>query len=259
MTQLPPLGVTNLVGASFSAFSKHYLPLLLAAFIPILVVQLIANAMMPMIFEDFLANPADPTAMFGTSYFLFLAGTTIFSILHLGFLMIVAGQILQGNASNVGEAVMTVLKRGFVLVALTVVMYVCAALGFVLLIIPGIVLMAAWSLAMPAVIFEGKGFEALGYSAQLTKEYRWPIIGGMVLLFVAMAVVSLVIQYGLGIGIAAANQLDALLGQPIWIVAINAVIGAAFMTVMSLFTVLLYTRLKDIKEGGAAGAEDVFS
>jgi hypothetical protein len=59
-------------------------------------------------------------------------------------------------------------------------------LGFVALIVPGFILMVAWSVASPVLITEAKSpMQALGRSRELCRGYFWPILGLLIVTLVA--------------------------------------------------------------------------
>ena len=59
-------------------------------------------------------------------------------------------------------------------------------LGFLALIVPGFILMVAWSVASPVLIMEAKSpMQALGRSRDLCKGYFWPILGLLIVTIVA--------------------------------------------------------------------------
>lgn len=80
-------------------------------------------------------------------------------------------------------------------------------LGFILLIVPGIWLAVTWSVAIPALMFEGVGgIEALRRSFGLVRGRWWPTFGALlvsvIMLVVVLLVVGLIfgaIESGLGV------------------------------------------------------------
>jgi len=71
---------------------------------------------------------------------------------------------------------------------LTLVLLVCA---FLALVVPGIWLYAAWSVATPALLIEGlRGRRALGRSFRLVRGRWWPVAGVLVVAAVMVALVS---------------------------------------------------------------------
>ncbi|SON52559.1 hypothetical protein [Vibrio tapetis] len=70
--------------------------------------------------------------------------------------------------------------------------YLCAGLGimfgFILLVIPGLIIMSRLCIAEYYCLFEGKtAMDSLQASWQKTKEYQWPILGGYLLVMIVQA------------------------------------------------------------------------
>ncbi|MGB0900426.1 hypothetical protein [Halocynthiibacter sp.] len=248
MSQLPPLGVTNLVGASFSVLSKKYLPLLITACVLSLVIGFSINALTPILY-----GTGGVTGDFAFYLISLALGT-----LQVAIQVLVCAQIVRGEPIDIGSCISHALTCLAPLVVLSMVTYLCVLAGAMLLIIPGLLIAAMWAVLIPAVLFEGAGFGGLGVSAYLTREYRWPIIGAGILIFGLMFVVFLVMLFAIGFNAIAAPS-ELLLAEPVWFVALESLVTAVFQAISSLFSVLLYTRLKDIKEGGSGNVEEVFA
>jgi uncharacterized membrane protein len=79
---------------------------------------------------------------------------------------------------------------------------IALAIGFILLIIPGLILMVIWSVVAPVTVLERPGpFAAFGRSRELVRGNGWQVFGVIVLVFVAVAVLSLaagLVASGLG-------------------------------------------------------------
>ncbi len=77
--------------------------------------------------------------------------------------------------------------------------YLCAGLGimfgFILLVIPGLIIMSRLCIAEYYCLFEGKtALDSLQASWQRTKEYQWPILGGYLLVMIVQALPVLAID-----------------------------------------------------------------
>lgn len=60
-------------------------------------------------------------------------------------------------------------------------------LGWVLFLVPGLILITMWSAALPALVSEGQGVIAsFGRSRALTKGYRWTIFGTLIVALIIM-------------------------------------------------------------------------
>ena len=67
-------------------------------------------------------------------------------------------------------------------------------LGMLLLIVPGLILMTMWYVAVPACVVEGTGpVRSLGRSRELTAGYRWKMFGLILLVIVISVIGSMVV------------------------------------------------------------------
>jgi hypothetical protein len=76
------------------------------------------------------------------------------------------------------------------------------AIGFVLLIVPGLILITIWAVVAPAIVVEDAGvIGAFGRSRELVRGHGWPVFGSIVLAYLAVLIVSYV-SAGIGDAIA---------------------------------------------------------
>jgi hypothetical protein len=69
------------------------------------------------------------------------------------------------------------------------------AIGLVLLIVPGLVLLTWWSLIVPVIVLEGKEMgEAFSRSRQLVRGHGWTVFGVVVISAILSAIASGIIQ-----------------------------------------------------------------
>jgi hypothetical protein len=72
---------------------------------------------------------------------------------------------------------------------------IAIAIGFVLLIVPGLILLTIWAVIVPVIVLERTGvFDAFGRSRQLVKGNGWQVFGVIVVVFLITFVVRAVIQ-----------------------------------------------------------------
>ena len=126
-----------------------------------------------------------------------------------------------------------------------------------LLIVPGVILALAWSMAVPVAVEERLGVvRSFGRSLVLTRHYRWAILLS-VLTIGALGVLALAVWLIVFAGIAllipaAAAPLSELLVQPVSL--------AGLTLISALGSASIYYELKLIKEGpGPVEAADVFA
>lgn len=125
------------------------------------------------------------------------------------------------------------------------------AFGYLLLVVPGLILTTMWLAAVPAEIVERKGFSALNRSAELTRGHRWVIFG----LLVAFGLASWLLS-AIG-GLAAI----ALAGASTRALPFLAQAGVEVVTSLlgAVGTAALYRELKESADGPEVSAvADVF-
>jgi len=138
-------------------------------------------------------------------------------------------------------------------------------LGFILLIVPGIILALMWYVAVPVMIVEKTGvMGAFGRSAELTSGNKWWILLTVIVLGLIGAVVSaLILAVSLIFGVPTQ---DAIIMQgaataPLILYAAANGVATAFSTLIGAVGVAaVYYELRYIKEGiEAESIGDVFS
>ncbi|UDF04912.1 hypothetical protein [Asticcacaulis sp. AND118] len=138
-----------------------------------------------------------------------------------------------------------------IVTALCMLMNIC---GFLLLIIPGIILMQATSVACTAYVAEG-GIGIIGAikrSFALTRDNRWALLG----LFICVGVLQGVLT---GIAEAPLEYVGQELAQPVFL-AVSGLINAMGDVFTLVFSVAAYVCLREAKEGKPAeSAADVFA
>jgi hypothetical protein len=69
------------------------------------------------------------------------------------------------------------------------------AIGFVLIIVPGLILLTFWSLIVPSIVIGGAGaFESFGRSWHTVRGYAWNVFGTFVVVFLILIVGEIVIS-----------------------------------------------------------------
>jgi uncharacterized membrane protein len=117
--------------------------------------------------------------------------------------------------------------------------------GFILLFVPGCILVAMWSVSFPVLIAEDVGvIGAFGRSRALTKGSRWKIFLLLLLLLVAVYVVFGVVLAGVGFqfGSVAAATSTSLALQ-----IVMGLLGAVFALGNNALLVAIYGELIDLK------------
>ncbi len=161
---------------------------------------------------------------------------------------------LNGRRAGFAECLTTGLKRMLPLVALGLISTLAIGLGFLLLIVPGVMLATRWAVAAPALVAERVSIMgALGRSAELGRNNRWRIFW----LFVVWLILNAMIE-GAFTGIMAllAGAFMQFGEAAIWIyLCIYGVYAAIAAMIPAAGAAALYTELRTIKEG--ASTEDL--
>ena len=112
------------------------------------------------------------------------------------------------------------------------------------LLVPGVWLLSVWCCVTPAIIIENKDYNCFNRSAQLTKEYRWPCAGVFVIVGICSFIPLMVVNWLNVFGFASTEFASAS------VFILLQIIAMAFFTAMTgICTALIYTRLREIKEG----------
>lgn len=261
---LPPLGVGGLISRSFSILFKRFLLLVGLALVVQLLFALI-NFLAPGLFAPQTVDPV--TGAFDTDALpalgaAALLGMIVYAIVQ-AVLTLAAYDAATEQPTRVGSYFGAVFRNIVPLLIVSVLSAIAIYIGLALLIVPGLWLAAVLSVVVPVIVIEGAGFGAFGRSARLTKEYRWPIVGLLILVFliffgvtVLLGLLSLAV---LGIEGTAAAALASQTGEwttsAIVYLLVNAVFGSITYAFLAVSVAALFARLKEIKEG--VGVEDL--
>ena len=157
--------------------------------------------------------------------------------------------IQTGSAPGVNEAYRWGLSKIPKLALAAFVAYILTLFGFVLLIIPGIILSIAFFLVYPVAIFEkGSAVDALRRSSKLTRGRRWNIFGATFIIGILVGVISLAI--GAVVGIFAVN------GIIFWPLSIAvAIVGDILGEALSVASLVIYLGILRALESGRSVIE----
>ena len=123
-------------------------------------------------------------------------------------------------------------------------------IGFVLLIVPGFILLTFWCLIVPFIVIGGSGvFESFGNSWRTVRGYAWRVFGTYVLVFLILIAFAIVLGF-------------VLILLPLWLRSFvnNVVSGTLIAPFLALVATLIYYRLTAAHAGqpytptGPAGA-----
>jgi hypothetical protein len=170
----------RVIGQAFETYQAHAGPLLGGAVIVIGIAGLINGLL----------------GMTG-SLVLILLGVLVglaASFLYTGYVVKLVQDVRDGRRDfSVGELFSHAAPYVGTLILNGVLAGIAIAIGFVLLIIPGLILLTIWAVISPSIVVEDKGvIDAFGRSRELVRGNGWQVFGAIVLAFLIVVVVGLV-------------------------------------------------------------------
>jgi hypothetical protein len=179
----PPFSAGAVISRSVSLWWKNVLRfavLALFLYVPIFVIGVGAFFVIPnglRLQQPDGQSPFDPARVFG---FLSVGGalTIVVACIQMGALTYGAVQGIAGREIRIGAMLRVGLRRAWVLFVAAIAMALMVSAGLVLLLVPGIMIGCAASVAIPAAVAERKGpIEAIRRSFALTRGSRWAVLG----------------------------------------------------------------------------------
>lgn len=180
------------------------------------------------------------------------------SLLMQGVVVHSAISGLNGRSIGLGEALGVGARKALPLLGLGILQTLGISLGILLLVVPGLMLMTAWSVAAPALIMEKRSVEAsFGRSGDLTRGHRWSIFGLLVIYFVLATVISFAMQaFAAAAGVTTAQSGFVTTTQAPSLMALAAVLVSALTSavqgvISAAGAAAIYFELRTGKEGAA--------
>ena len=145
----------------------------------------------------------------------------VLAILYEGMVVQLVRDVQDGRRDHtMGELFSSVSPVLLPLIAVSILAGLGIGIGFLLLIVPGLILLTFWSVLAPVTVIERPGvFKAFGRSWELVRGYGWPVFGTIVLVFllvIAASIAAALIGLALGdVGRAVLRWIFAALTQPV--------------------------------------------
>ena len=245
------LSVGNVFARSFDIMKANPMATLGLTFALMSVPQLVAEQLVDPLS---LQRGADTGAYVLSSVFGIVVG--LLWLIASGALVHVAIAHDEGRPADIREIVLLGARRALPLFAVTLLLVIGIWIGFVLLVIPGVILSVMWSVCLPAVVAERTGISgAFGRSRALTKGARWRILGIGLLTFVIYFLVAAVVGVA---SLAATGTLGLLTGSvstpvvqnPSFLLQlVQAIATTAVTTWVMLVAAALFIELRHWKDG----------
>jgi hypothetical protein len=144
-----------------------------------------------------------------------------------------AGQLLRAVAPVLGQLILVGIVAGIGIL-----------IGFVLIIVPGLILITIWAVAAPVVVLERPGgLRALGRSRELVRGNGWNVFAVILLLVILLVIVAGAIEVG-------AAAISFAVG-----IVVTVVIGILITPISSLAAAVLYFDLLKAHAGATPPEE----
>jgi hypothetical protein len=223
--------VGEVVSSSFGIYFRNFLPFFTITFIAQAPVAVLNGLVL---FGE--NGDGDPSA-FAVTASLVAMGLALlaypFSTAALTFGVL---QSLRDRQPGIGECVAVGLRLMVTVILVAILQWFAIMGGFILLIIPGIIITVALTVSIPAAVEERLGaFKALHRSFELTKGNRWQIFG---VLFV-IGLINFITQL-VGAGIYALSMSTGFAVEILYTTILTGVGATA--------SALLYYQLRSVKE-----------
>lgn len=185
----------------------------------------------------------------GTNFFLTLVTSvlqTIAAFLFTGMVVQLVRDIQDGRRdSSLGELFQSAVPVLGPLILVSILAGLGIGIGFILLVVPGLILLTFWAVVVPVTVLERPGVTAaFGRSRELVRDNGWQVLAVLAIFFIINLVLGLLLSAILVnisagvIGVIAAQLLTQVIVAPL----------------SALAAPTLYFALRALKEGAGAGA-----
>ncbi|WP_242339556.1 MULTISPECIES: hypothetical protein [Anaeromyxobacter] len=240
--------VGNLLSRSFSIWWSNlgkFFVLALVVYVPMMVVAVALG-----VGNLFFRTPGaqvDPAAISGAMGAFAVVWLVAMALLLVQMAALTYGAIqsLAGQPVQLGDLLRAGLRRAPVVLGVGVICYLASVLGFVLLIVPGLIVLTAVSVSVPVAVVERNGiFGSVRRSFQLTKGRRLAIFAAFLVFFAVFMGVSAFVNLVFPALAALGGQITGIVGM-----VISTVVSLAIGSLGAIAPAVAYHDLRAEKEG----------
>jgi hypothetical protein len=173
------LSAGSVIGQAWEMYKAHWRHLIPIAFVVYVLISLFALLLVVLL------------GWFGAFVGALIALAGVFWL--QGALVIAIDDVRDGRVDlSIRETLNRVLPRLNTLTFAGLLAAVGITIGFLLLIVPGLILITLWLLIVPAIMLENRGvFESFGRSRQLVSGHGWSVFGVIVLTVAILIAVNI--------------------------------------------------------------------
>ncbi len=207
-----------------------------------------AGVLLPVAFALYLVV-AIVNAIIAGSFFLFplgLAVTVVAATLYQGVVVNLVKDVQDGRRdSTVGGLVEATWPVVLPLIGVGILAGIAIGVGFLLLFVPGLILLTIWAVIAPVIVVERSGvMDSFGRSRELVRGNGWQVFGVIFVVFLISAVVGAILG-AIGAGISDSVGMRILF---------NLIASTATAPIAALAAATIYFRLLAIKGEAGTGA-----
>jgi hypothetical protein len=172
-------------------------------------------------------------------YFLSVILGFVAGMVYQGMVVSLVRDVQDGRRDlSVGELYRSVTPVLGTLIIASIVFGIAIGIGFVLLIVPGLILLTIWAVIAPAIVIERRDvFGSAGRSRDLVRGNGWPVFGAVVVAALITAIVSVIL-----VSIA-----GAIAGGPILRIVFGALASTVTAPIGALVAGVLYYKLLELR------------
>jgi len=255
---LRPLGVGEILDVAFKIYTRHAVQLFKIVLFVVLPIQVLGGVIL-------LSTVDDPDAVSGlgeidtqndTELAGAIAGTVVTNLLGALAVLLATAACVKAVADaylksqpDWRESLRAARGRLGSLLWLSFLYVLLLIPAFVALIIPGIWLSVAWTVAYPVLMLEGiRGRKALGRSFRLVRGRWWPTFGALVISYLLAGVLQALVG-AIAAGALIVGVEDSLVGTVLTTGTANTVAGVLATPFQAAVAALIYFDLRVRKEG----------
>ena len=240
------LGVGSIIAESFSILFGNLVTVIILGFVPMFFSTLISGFLL-----GWGAVLGTDTNVFPSTFsvVLFVVDMIIqMSIYGLMVALIVqmAYDVKLGRSPSIGRYIGPALKTLAPVLMVSLIVFVLVGIGFVALIVPGLWIYAVFCVIVPAIVIERAGFGAMRRSAALTKDFRWAIVGLLIVVWICALLLAMV--FGIIVTLALSVTGGGFLSDLLAVILLSGINGFTY-SLSAISVSLIYARLREIKEG----------
>jgi hypothetical protein len=216
--------IGDVLNRVFDLYKQHFGVLIPAAFWLFLVVSILGGVL----------SRTNAVALL-----IFYVVSLAVAILYQGMVVSLVHDVQDGRRdSSVGELFRSVGPVLGALIGASLLYGIAVGIGFILLIVPGCILLTIWAVIAPAIVIEKKdAMASFGRSRELVRGFGWPVFGAVLVATLITAIASIIL-----LAIA-----DAIADGPILRIVFGALASTLTAPVGGLLAAVIYYRLLELK------------